>query len=677
MTSPIDFSPNFLKEEPSLSSLLPENSPFLMPSTEDIPALFIEEIIDEGALLFKEEKDEKEEEFNDSFDLFKILKEMAESAPAAGETSQRSGFTAPHKAAHHFPLHHAAAKGDIELMKKLMNEGHNFTCEDDRGAMPIVWATACGQKEAVRLLIKVDVYLKDKDKYYKDKYYEGDNVLHMAVQSKQYEIARLLAEAGAPVLQKNAKMINPLTMLFTQLFLESEQLNKNPTVEKTKEIHEILDTLGTFVKNCDKTPYIILIHPNFKLGEYQVPLFAALTNLTEKLESAEIRTRISQISEDISKNDTFKESYPYAKNLLSTFPTGKKYKIEKFKLAENDSLTILADGNYKQFTTPLAKDSLTAFCQTLTKVEDAAKKAIFEKVREAFSFASALTGKAADKSAAEEAFARFEKGESILLPSNFENHFIDVILSKTQNLFIIANTDYRFAYDKPGVMLHHIEDLKQINSDFIHNVLVNQDRANLEFFITIKNDIVKYLTLEAPDQKFGNCTWESHRYGVKGLIYTELLNQGISHEDAAKTSEEYFQAWDNFHNHYMLEEYLSHQPILPASALGDIYLEIQKKKANNTFNESDDANSKLLAKTLKSKEYVAEFKAWAKEVGSNDKALLKADFTLPEASSEKSSYFNPFKKIYEYFVPDKVSAAESYATPDPLPEVQVVQETFA
>lgn len=662
MTSPVDFSPNFLKEVPST----PEgNASFSAPENQIAAPLFTAEILEDQPTLIEEE-----EKFDDSFDIFKILKEIAESAPASGETAHRSGFSAPQKTVHQFPLHQAAAKGDIPLMQKLISEGHSVNSEDNRSAMPLVWATAFGQKEAVRFLIKAGTNVKDR-------FYQGENALHLAVEKRQYEIARMLAEAGTSVLIKNfLDKPSPMTLLFTQLALEVEKLNQQPSPAKTKEVHDIIDTLTVFAKNCDKTPYIPVVHSDRKLGEYQVPLFAALTNLAEKFESAEIRTRISQLSEDISKNDVLKESYPLAKNLLSTFPTGNKYQMDKIKLAGDESLTILADGNYKQYTTPLAKQSLAAFCQKLTNSEDQAKKNLFEKVREAFDFASTLVSKSADKSAADEAFARFQAGDAVLLPSQFGNHFIDVILSKNHNLFAIANTGNRWVMDTPGIMLHHIHELDKINSAFMHEVLVNQEQANFEFYFTLKYNIVKYDTIKLPEQEFGNCTWESHRNAVKALMYVEFLNQGLAHEKAVAKSHEYFQEWDNFHNHYILEQYLSHQPILPASALGDIYLEIQKKKAKHTFNEDDATNSKLLAKTLNSKTYATEFKAWVKTIATSEKALLKADFTLEPESS--SSGFHPLKMIHGFFTLfsdiTKTCAPEATPLPDPVPEVLAVHD---
>ncbi len=631
-----EFVAPFLLEEATNPALFQEE--FICP-------LLLEEVISKEESIFSVEDEGKEEELN----IFQILQEMYEAPPEAGGTGLHSGSSHPVITKHNpFPMHFAAGQGNLAEMKKLLRAGVNVNAEDARSATALVVATIFGKKEAVNLLLKAGAMVNDKC-------YEGQTALHIALDRKQYDIARTLVQEGADPKLKTWKDLSATTIAFSQLekAITAHNLQKDSR-ELQNEVNEIVSTLETFAQ---KSKQIYLHLQNAAQDAYQIPLSVALKTAASNTASTEIKERILKISDTIAETDPLQEGYVQAKNLLSSFPTGKTYTIGKIKLDGGEPFKIMADGHYKHYTTPLAKNSLDAFVSKLDASQaDETKLQLFTKVRDIFDNASKFANNSADPTVAEEAFELYQSGATVLLPSICDKHFINVIVSKTQSLLAIANTGDRYALDTPGIMLHDIYNDNTINSAFMNKVLTNKDRMFMDFYMQYEfGPILKLNTLNMPNQQFGNCTWESHRNAVKGILYIELLNEGFSAAVAEKQAHTYFKEWDNFHSQYMLEDYLSHSQILPASALGDVYLSIQKKKSKGEFTETDASNAKLLMKALTSTVHQAEFKAWKKSLPQTDVKIVNADTdshidASTVYSGNHTPYFNPLKFLSNLFV---------------------------
>jgi uncharacterized protein len=88
------------------------------------------------------------------------------------------------------PLHDAAARGDVEVIARLVAEGADIDARDADGRTPVMAATAARQTAAVRLLIDAgaDVDIRD-DRL--------DNPFLYAGAEGLLEILRLVNEAGA------------------------------------------------------------------------------------------------------------------------------------------------------------------------------------------------------------------------------------------------------------------------------------------------------------------------------------------------------------------------------------------------------------------------------------------------------------------------------------------------
>ena len=93
------------------------------------------------------------------------------------------------------PLHEAARKGDVEEVKRLLDNGANVWAQDYGGTTALYWA-AFRHVEAVKVLLEhgADVGARDED---------GKTALFFAAQNGNVDVVKVLLEHGADVEAKD------------------------------------------------------------------------------------------------------------------------------------------------------------------------------------------------------------------------------------------------------------------------------------------------------------------------------------------------------------------------------------------------------------------------------------------------------------------------------------------
>ncbi|KAM9316826.1 ankyrin repeat and SOCS box protein 3 [Gastrophryne carolinensis] len=101
---------------------------------------------------------------------------------------------------------HAARRGDIKSLRKLIKQGSSVDVPDNRGWMPIHEAAFSGASQCLKLLISS----APSKSYIKSKTFEGESALHLAAKSGSSRCTELLLRAGADPSDLTNDLTSPL-----------------------------------------------------------------------------------------------------------------------------------------------------------------------------------------------------------------------------------------------------------------------------------------------------------------------------------------------------------------------------------------------------------------------------------------------------------------------------------
>ncbi|KAF5303927.1 hypothetical protein FQA39_LY01712 [Lamprigera yunnana] len=118
-------------------------------------------------------------------------------------------------------LHKACIKGNLELVKHLLNQGHPVNVRDNCGWLPLHEACIYGRVETVMLLIENGAAVNDRG----GMLCQGITPLHDAASNGHLEVIQLLLDNGASSVSKNDNGEIPLHLL--KLWYNSQNLDDN------------------------------------------------------------------------------------------------------------------------------------------------------------------------------------------------------------------------------------------------------------------------------------------------------------------------------------------------------------------------------------------------------------------------------------------------------------------
>ncbi|MCS5711681.1 ankyrin repeat domain-containing protein [Candidatus Berkiella aquae] len=612
-----------------LSELVPPN-PFKKEASSplDLTALF--EHTQKNEDLFDNDEESTETDDDRLVILAKAIAEFYDNAPAMGEEVFKQGFQTGKHVIHSsspIALHLAARNGDLAEIKKLIGQGFKVNAEDFLSSTPLHIAANYGRTEAVKLLLQYGANVHDLS-------YEGFSAIQLAIHKGHYSAAQVLVAQGkVNPSQISAKGETPLNMLFDAFIakMKSHEIEAQ-TPKAIKEVHEMLEALETFAAHGGKYCHYVVpfVAENTKSGGtsnqfYKFPISMQLKIYSGFAPTEALREKILKLAEKIYATDKSEDAFLSAKNLLNVFPTGQLYYI---KIGDGNKIIMKSDGHFKLFTTELAKNSLTAYLQKLTTEHaDPVEIAAFTRLKEIYTNAHEFVSKTGQSSTIEHYLSLYEQGKTILIPSGWEGHFVTIFASQAQKVVGVGNSGERYMNIQPGISFYKTTD--QLDPAFIKELAFNQNKKHFEFDKMYDYGLLEKIgSISVTEQKYGNCTWESHRDAIEGMLLIELLNLNTSPSAAKDIAHRYFQGWDHFHGQYQLNEYLNGDLVLPAKALIDIFSEVHQKTQQGQFTEHEKSYAKTILNALTSPQYTAEFKHWLQNDGSSTKGLqLKALFS--------------------------------------------------
>ncbi|OCT75123.1 tonsoku-like protein isoform X2 [Xenopus laevis] len=132
-------------------------------------------------------------------------------------------------------LHRACIKGDINLVKTLIEKGHPLMSRDNCGWTPLHEAANHGHLDIVQLLLENGSNINDRGGHL----CEGITPLHDALSNGKFHVAQLLILQGASVTVTNDKGVTPLGSL--QQWLHANGHLNQETMRNCKETQTLLE----------------------------------------------------------------------------------------------------------------------------------------------------------------------------------------------------------------------------------------------------------------------------------------------------------------------------------------------------------------------------------------------------------------------------------------------------
>ncbi len=653
-----------------LTALLPPN-PFAKPAKQ----IHFTELLDyaesdeEAEMIEKENNDEPGPEII----LAKALEDFYEESPAMGEEVFRQGFQPGRHIVHPSgpsALHIAARNGDLKQMQELIKKGYKVNGEDHLSSTPLHVAALFGKTAAVSYLIQQGANVHDLT-------YDGCSAIELAINKKHFSVAQALVTEGKvnPNLM-SAKGDIPTNIVFDAFIakMKSPEL-ASATPLAIDEAQQLLQTIKVFADHSGNVAQyaVPFVAQNARSGVetkqfYKFPISMQLKIYACFAPNDALKNKILQTADHIYTYDKSEKAFLSAKNLLNVFPTGQIYYINT---GNGQKIIMKADGHFKLFTTELAKNSLTTYSsQLIAEKADPLKIAVFNRLADIYQHTFDFIQNVGKPEAVNAYYERYEQGHTILIPSGWDGHFVTLFASLPQKVVGVGNSGERYVSTQSGITFYKTADA--LDPEFVHEMALNQSKKDFEFDKMYEYGLLEKIgTIAVQEQKYGNCTWESHRDAIEGMVLIELLNLNVPTEHAKNIAHQYFEDWDHFHGHYQLQEYLQGDAVLPAKALLDIFSEIHQKTTQGKVTAHEQQDARTLIDALVSPKYATEFKYWLShdsftEKGTQIKSLLSSyglDVTSNGATASTLSdlYLNEaiaqFKAIHK-------NAAETHSAPE-------------
>lgn len=543
-----------------------------------------------------------------------------------------------------YPLHILARSGSPLDIETLLIAGEDVNKEDLLSTRPLHVAALSGNNEAIKLFLQYGADVNDDS-------YDNVTALHLAIKHENFDSAMILLEHGADPMAGKKEDVTPFELTIFTLFQYIEAFEETESPKLLPILDELIQIIELMGPECS---FYLRENPEESVESSEfaesVPYNVILKVLASELDPSAQKDALLTLAASDSAHENY---YVNAKTLLHIFPTGNNYDLN----VEGQKEPLSAEGFTKIYTTPFVMHSLEAY---VNKIEQAAEQDplahhIFSKLEKSYSLATELALNQTDYATCEKALEAYYDGQTIILPTGWDGHFVNTILSHPQSVFASANSGQRYDAHEAGVTFYKIYDPYDIDADFIYDILNNEDELFLEYEAIYQYGLLENIDfMPGNNQEHGNCALQSHREGIRGLLYIELLNEGLTPELAREQGEMYFQEWNTFLNYYTLQQYFSENVGLPTEAYTDIFLDINLEQ-EKPLTKSEKDISQTLVNALMTPEYLPEFNSWLKEaVGYYGKQEIQKAFE-PYGLDVGTLIAHPLHYHQHYIMPEHVT----------------------
>lgn len=465
-----------------------------------------------------------------------------------------------------YPMHVAAAMGDITTIQELLKTGFLIEQRDELNLTPLQVAAVSGQAEVVSFLIA-----KGADVFALEGYKFNLNALDLAVMESRAAVVEVLITQGHVLDKLN---VVEMAYLYNVAFGMVWALALN--CDNTKLSNQFNAALQTFVAIVNTRELALLEFPSSENRKNSEVTGMPATILMEVVASqVASKDRYDMIISELNKinaRDGAYQTYLDAKSVFHVLPVHGNYTLMYHKPDNSVYWSkITAEGHWGSFTTLMALNIIEEYIQNqLQANEHSTVRAAFASLAVIYAHASLYSKESGIFANSQDAYNLYSQGQTLLLPTGWDGHFVNIILDPIHDYFIVANCGMRFHTLSSGANIYKIHNPHNVTSELIYSILNNTKQIDLELAFKYQLALDKVEGLWQPDQTYGNCAWQSHEPAVEALLYIDFLNQGYQNQTAKVLAHENYLTWDAYQTLVHLKNYFHHDPGLGIEALRDM-----------------------------------------------------------------------------------------------------------
>ncbi|XP_071525981.1 tonsoku-like protein [Panulirus ornatus] len=225
-----------------LYSLLKEIPPSVKMELEgEINRLIEENDLDPEVELSEEEENDNESEVDLDEIYFSDSDNDQENFDRPQQSRQRKTFVVKRNEKGESPLHKACIDGNLNMVKKLLQQGHPVNPRDNCGWLPLHEAANHGFYDIVLTLIESGAWINDRGGQHCD----GITPIHDAASCGNLEVVRLLMNRGASIISKTNEGDTPLESLVKyRKRTKLSQTEEEEYIALERELKEKMDRAG-------------------------------------------------------------------------------------------------------------------------------------------------------------------------------------------------------------------------------------------------------------------------------------------------------------------------------------------------------------------------------------------------------------------------------------------------
>lgn len=454
------------------------------------------------------------------------------------------------KVDHKYPLHYAAAEGNLHMLAALLNQGYSINAKDNLNSTPLHVAVMMNQFATVQFLVEKGANINAFS------YEEWDSV-SLAIVKGHYQIAEYLLK------QPNI-YVDDITLytVMDALFTMSEKGTK-------QELNNILRVIELLAEH---TSPAVLNVPGDGFEVEALPISVLLRIVASSTEDAQARAEINKTADAINQYDTTESIYIDAKLLMHVLPISGYYQIAYDKNGSFDqkySSSIGAEGHFANYTVDAAAQTVSTYIKQIDSSKSA-QHAVFEKIQATISYSAQLADATNDQQVISNLYQNYKNGNTILLPTGWEGHFVVTILDSKNGYFAVSNTGMSYDGNESGSIVYKMHHPENVTPEILQTILNNEEQFKLEYDLHYQLGLEKLYVLPEPPQTTGNCGWRSIEVAVEALAFMALAEKGYTSEDAQTIAHDWYLDWYQYTCTDVLKSYLENDPRLDIDALSDI-----------------------------------------------------------------------------------------------------------